>query len=378
MAERIRANLADNVTRTEQFQREYLQVARALEAASVEHVVLKGFTQAPCFVPDLRLRPQYDLDLWCPEARLEKARDVLAQLGLESVTAHARFPTDHLPPMVRKTGWEWRGNYFDSEMPVVVEMHFRLWDEATERIAVPGLDEFWGRRTRRQIGGETIPVLHPVDQFAFAALHALRHLLRGNLRALHVHEIAYFLHNRQGDAAFWKEWRDLHAPRLRELQSLACCLARKWFGCDLPAAVAAEISALPPEVRAWFESYAACAVESAFRPSKDELWLHLALLPSATDRFAVLRRRMIPLTLPGRVESAFVPENQRTLARRLRGAVQYVASVGSRMWYHMRSCGAVLASGVHWWRLRRELRTPAGPQTVQKSLSRSSSSETDK
>jgi hypothetical protein len=183
----------------------------------------------------------------------------------------------------------------------------------------------------------------------------LRHLLRGNLRALHVYEIAHFLDQRQSDAAFWKEWRELHPAALRELQVLACCLARKWFGCALPATVAEEISRLRPEVRVWFESYAACAVESKFRASKDELWLHLALLPSLRDRVAVVRRRLIPLTLPGRVDSAFVPEQQRTLARRMRGAIQHAAATGSRGLYHLRSCGPLLRGAVRWWRLRRQL-----------------------
>jgi hypothetical protein len=195
--------------------------------------------------------------------------------------------------------------------------------------------------------------LHPADQFAFAALHVLRHLLRGDIRPLHVYELAHFLDQRQSDAEFWNEWLELHPAGLRELQALACCLAWKWFACGLPAAVAAEIERLRPEVRVWFESYAACGVESRFRASKDELWLHLALLPSVSDRLAVLRRRLIPLTLPGRVDSAFVPERQRTLARRLRGAMQHARAAASRVSYHLRSCGPVLREAIRWRRLRR-------------------------
>jgi Uncharacterised nucleotidyltransferase len=354
VAGRIRGNLAANITRLEKLQREYAQIARAFEAAGVEHVVLKGFTQAPAFIADARLRPQYDLDLWCPENQLPAAQTALAQLGFETIAAQGRFPTDHLPPMVRKTGWEWRGDYFDLEIPPVVELHFRLWDEATERFGAAGLERFWSRRQRLPLEHQTIPVLHAADQFAFAALHLLRHLLRGSLKALHVYELAHFLHTRPNDAAFWDEWRGLHPPDLRQLQMLGCCLARKWFACDLPALVAAEVTALRPELRLWFESYAACAVESRFRASKDELWLHLALLPSLNDRLAVLRRRLLPLTLPGRVDSAFVPEPQRTLLRRMRGALQHAFAAGSRVLYHLRSCGPVLRGAIRWHRLRRQ------------------------
>lgn len=360
VAQRIHRNLEGNAARLKGLKREYARIAESLAAASVEHVVLKGFSHGPSFGPDSRLRPQYDLDLWCRESQLAEARDAVTRLGFESVAAQGRFPTDHLPPMVRKTGWDWKGDYFDAEMPPVVEIHFALWDERMERLAAPGLDAFWGRSRREPRGDITIPVMHEADQFAFAALHALRHLLRGDLRALHVYEIAHFLHARQADAQFWNEWRELHAPDLRRLQSLACALARKWFACDLPPAVVAEIDALPSDAHAWFENYAACAVESRFAASKDELWLHLALLSSVRDKAAVLRRRIIPLNLPGRVESEFVPEKQRTVRGRFRGAVQYVAFCAARARYHVLSWGALCSSGLRWWRIRRHSRGLSG------------------
>ncbi len=356
VAERISRNLQDNVTRLENLKREYSLIAARLDEASVEHVVLKGVSHGTAFCPDWRFRPQYDLDLWCREDQLAEAQDAIARLGFESVTAQRRFPTDHLPPMVRKTGWDWKGDYFDPEMPLVVEIHFGLWDERLERLAAPGLEAFWGRTRREQRTGMTVPVMHEADQFAYAALHVLRHLLRGDLRALHVYEIGYFLHSRPDDVKFWRAWREMHPPELRRLEALACALARKWFACDLPVVVAEEISALPGTARAWFDNYAACAVESKFAVSKDELWLHLALLPSFWDKAAVIRRRMIPLTLPGRVESEFVPEDQRTVGKRVRGVIQYVGFLARRAWHHLRSCGAVLSSGVHWWRMRRALR----------------------
>jgi hypothetical protein len=353
VADRLRRNRDANAARLDLLQREYFQIARGFESARIEHVLLKGFSHAPWFIPDRRLRPQYDLDLWCREDQLREAQSVLTRLGFESITAQGRFPTDHLPPMVRKTGWEWRGDYFDLEIPPVVELHFRLWDEPTERFPAPGLEQFWTRRRQQHAGNEAIPVLHAADQFAFAALHVLRHLLRGTVRGLHVYEIAHFLEKRQGDAAFWNDWRELHPARLRELQALACALARKWFACSLPAAIETEIRVLRPDLRLWLETYAACGVESKFQASKDELWLHLALVPALADRLAVMRRRLLPLTLPGRVDSAFVPEHRRSVARRLRGAMLHAAATASRVLYHLRSCGPVVRGAIQWWRLRR-------------------------
>jgi hypothetical protein len=264
--------------------------------------------------------------------------------------------------MIRKTGWDWKGDYFDPEMPPVVELHFALWDERIERLAAPGLDDFWERRGREQCSGMTVPVMCLQDQVAFAALHAVRHLLRGDLRALHVYEIAHFLHAQRDDAEFWAQWKRLHAPELRRLQSLACGLARMWFACGLPDAVAAEIDALPRDVHAWFENYGASPVESKFSSSKDELWLHLALLPSFRERAAVIRRRMIPLNLPGRVESEFVPTAQRTMPRRLVGAIRYAAFCATRTMHHLRSWGAFLSGGMRWWRLSRAARNSTAAQ----------------
>ncbi len=60
------------------------RVAAAYEeiASAFDHVVLKGFTHAPAFVDDLRLRVQYDLDLYVPAEHIRVARDTLLSLGV--------------------------------------------------------------------------------------------------------------------------------------------------------------------------------------------------------------------------------------------------------------------------------------------------------
>lgn len=367
VAERIAANRRSNTKRLQKLEAEYRAIAARLAAESVEHVVLKGFAQQPLFVPDAFLRPQYDLDLWCRQEQVETARRALMELGFESLRGHERFPTDHLPPMTRKTGWQWRGDYFDPEIPPVVELHFRLWDEQTEGFAAPGLDGFWERRRRQPFGNDTLPALHEADQFGYASLHVLRHLLRGNLKALHVWEIAYFLERHQTAEAFWEEWHRLHSPELRALQSLACCLAIRWFGCGAPERIAREIGGLSPEARAWFDLHAACPIESRFVSSKDELWLHLVLLPSFAKRLAVLRRRLIPTTLPGPVDSVYVPESRRSLIQRVRSAARYGAHLAGRLKFHASATANLVRSGCAWWWKLRKLRGGAGLRPAQES-----------
>ncbi len=105
-------------------------------------------------------------------------------------------PVDHLPTLIRKTGWEWRGNYFDPELPPALELHFRLWDASMEGFAIPCIDDFWERRERRALEDVEFTSLAAIDLPGYAAAHALRHMLRGDLRPSHIYEIAYFLeHN---------------------------------------------------------------------------------------------------------------------------------------------------------------------------------------
>jgi len=302
-----------------------------LEAAGLDALVLKGLTQWPAFVRDPRLRPQYDLDLYLPAEDVLRARDILLEMGYEALGQFERFPTDHLPAMVLKTGWEWRGDYFDPEIPFSVELHFRFWDEETERLRAPGVEEFWERRVGRQLEGRRITALAPEDALGYTALHLLRHLLRGNLRPYHVYELAWFLEQHAEDGAFWESWQRLHSQEMRRLESVAFGLARAWFGCR-----GAEREPLPPGARAWLERYWASPLEGLFSPNKHELGLHLALLEERRDRMAVLRRRLLPGRLPGPVDAVHTPREQLTWRRRARARARYAVHVAGRAWFHLR------------------------------------------
>src|SRR5690242_5641738 len=71
---------ARNAVRMERFRAAYDEMADKFE-----HVVLKGFTHAPDFVDDIRLRAQYDLDLYVPSSGHDQARDALLALGYEPI-----------------------------------------------------------------------------------------------------------------------------------------------------------------------------------------------------------------------------------------------------------------------------------------------------
>jgi len=252
-------------------------------------------------------------------------------------------PIDHLPTLVLQTGWDWSGrSEFDPDFPLPIEIHFQFWDERTERLRAPGVDEFWPRREGRALATE--------DSLAYAALHLLRHLLRGSLRVCSVYEIASFLERHAADEQFWNRWRGWHPPELRRLEAIAFRLANAWFGCAPGPVAEAEAAGLPARVDEWFAGFAWSPLESQFHPNKDELWLHLALLDSARDKLAVIRRRLLP-GLPGAVDAVSVPPDQLTAGRR---AIKYIRTarfLAGRAVFHTRAFAGMIGSGPGW-RLR--------------------------
>ncbi|HTM51982.1 MAG TPA: nucleotidyltransferase family protein [Bryobacteraceae bacterium] len=337
--QRLERNASDNRERIRRLEQAFLEIQGAIRTP---FLALKGFANWERFTPDPYARVQYDLDLFCPETA-EQARDALLALGYESAPGGEKFPTDHLPRLVRKTGWQWRGDFFDPEIPLSVELHFRLWDEETEGFPAPGIENFWSRRVEQKLGGATYQALHPADALGYSALHLLRHLLRGDVRGANVHEIAWFLETQASNDAFWTTWRDLHGAELRRLQAVCFRLAAAWFDCRMHPIARVEAEALGRRIRQWFEQFAASPAESLFRPNKDELWLHLCLLDSFRKKAAVLRRRLLPARLPGPLDVIFIPEKQMTPALRIRKQWEYARYAAGRAWFHLRALAPTLS-----------------------------------
>ena len=217
------------------------QADTALREPGVEYVLLKGFTHGGDYAPFPWLRHQCDLDFFSHPEKIVATRRVLTGLGYKSLGRFAKFPMDHLPPMMGGSGHPWRGDFFDPDLPIVFELHFQWWDEATEKLPASGLDEFWARRATISLGGRAIPALDARDRIAYAALHALRHLLRGDLKVFHLYEIAHFLHHRAEDDRFWLEWEELQSPETTRYAATLFGLARLWFACRIPERVSARI-----------------------------------------------------------------------------------------------------------------------------------------
>ncbi len=347
--ERVDGCAVRNLERLRRYEELYRAIDARMRTAGVDYMALKGLAHCPDFGTDPATRVQYDLDLYAPQGQALDASDALSPLGYEPMEALRRLPTDHLPALIRKTGWEWRGDFFDAEIPISVEVHFQFWNSRLERLAAPGTSAFWDRRVARQIAGISIDALCSHDALAFASLHLLKHVLQGSARPFHVLEIARFLESHARDSAFWRQWELLHHPDLRRLQSSMFLLASHWFGCETGPDAAEEMERLPEATKQWFDTFGASPARQLFAPGKDELWLHLSLVRSPSDVVAVARRRLLPLSLPGPVDAIHIPERDLTWRRRVLQRVRYARHVGRRVTHHAGVLLPTAAAGARWW-----------------------------
>ena len=289
--ERVDRDALNNSVRFQNATLMLLEIVEELERRGIDYTVLKGFTHSPDFSPDPEMRAQTDCDLWVTPATLTAAHAVLSEMGYVPVSeSNGR----HLPPMIRPSEWRWTGDYFATDLPIGVDLHYELWDEQAEKVPAPGEQDFWKRRVELSCNEKRVPALCPQDSLAFASMHLLLHIFHGDLRLHRAWEIARFLQLHADNGTFWTSWERLHTPELRRLQAVVFALVSKWFSCRLAGEAETEIDALPEQVQWWIEQLGWSPVQGLFTPNRDELWLRLALIDSRLDRLRFLRDRVIP------------------------------------------------------------------------------------
>ncbi len=348
VASRIDRNLEQNAARHDCLTTAYREIAGDLQARGIEFLVLKGLTHGAYYAAEARHRPQYDIDLYCPRHCSANAIRAIESLGYVALSRGEDATTDHFPVRIRKTGWKWRGDYFDPAMPFSIELHFRFWDERTERFQAGDGERFWPDRVHRHVSGLYLPSLSPVDGLTYVTWHLMRHLLRGDLRLYHVYELAHFLEQSSGDDAFWREWAN-RDRRSRQTEAISFRLAKEWFQCHMHATALAAVERLPNPVKRWFELFAMSPALAIERPNKDELWLHWCLVNNAGHRREVAMRRLFPLSRERVVADAHVaPENVTAGLRARRMAIETLF-LANRAVHHLRALPPAIGSGMRWW-----------------------------
>jgi hypothetical protein len=348
---RVDLNVADNAMRFQMIKTTYAEIGDALREAHVDHVVLKGFTKSPDYTPDPKHRVQSDIDLFCPPELISRARDSLVALGYRAQYGVGDMLGDHLPPMRRRTAWQWRGNAYDPEMPLTIELHHCLWNHVAARFGPDAVNHFWERRVERRLEEISFPSLSPIDSLGYLALNLLRDLLRGGIVTSQVYELAWFLQRNSRNEEFWSRWIQMHDQELRRLESVSFLLAATWFHCDLPEVVETEIKRLPVGTRCWFESHATAPSPMGWlRPSKDGIWLHSSFLESAAEKRKVVLRRLLPRVPP--VDTAIanrIPNSSPTEESVSYNYSRYVVFLFARITYHLWILPTTLWHGFCWW-----------------------------
>jgi hypothetical protein len=352
---RISNDLANNQLRHQRLLQCHYDIKAALDAAGIPFLILKGITNWPGYCARPEHRPQSDIDIFCPPEACEQASLVLRQIGWTPISTVGFDDTDHLPVMIRQTGWTWKGDYFDPDMPHALEIHFRLWDPEGEAIVAEDMDGLIASADVRDFNGLRIRALQPSDTLTYACLHLVRHLLRGSLTPHHAYEIAHFLQYSEGDDAFWRAWREQQSktPHRRLLAGIAFRLAIGWFDCVAHPVAAAAATALPRPVAQWFSLFLWSPAAALREPNKDEMWLQFALANSGLVRMRTFLNRMFPRHIPRPLLDAHIPPEKAGLILRSRRFAYAARFAAERAVHHVRTVFPVLASGVRYWRALR-------------------------
>ncbi len=347
--ERLESNLADNALRFERVKATYKEASKALLQVDVEHIVLKGFTQFPNFVCNPRLRAQSDLDFYVPHVMIGRAQKALESIGYRMEESVDYSYADHLPTFIRPCDWQWRGNHFDPDMPLSIELHFVLWNEPVARFSIAEVDLFWERHITRTIEDMAFPSLNLIDHFGYLTLHVLREIFAGGSALKLMYELSVFLHHHADDNAFWKQWNETHSPQLRISEMVAIYQARAWFDCDLHGSLERQLATLPVPIAKWLERFANSPLNGMFLQNKDFVWLHVAFLDSFKERRKFILRSLIPRKVPRRKDHVIRLKNRQLPAFRvIHPRIPYLSYIIARLGTHARMVTETLASGIAW------------------------------
>lgn len=335
---RLQENEKDHTARVAAMSREFVEFNRLLQSRGLQYLAIKGLANFPDFVDCLEHRVQYDHDFLVAPGDLECARQLFLELGYFPLETNHRLAIDHLPTLVKKTGWVWKGNLYDPAIPRAVELHFRLWHPEFDLIEIQIPGDIWSRSVHRDFGGERVPMLCREHALFYAALHAFRHLLRNDLRLSHLYELAYFLHTRAEDSHFWYNFR-----QMLDLDSKGCRMAATLFRlCEycFGSRLAPEAQELirlhqSPGIELWIQCFGRSESVDCFRKSKSALLLHLEFVNNPRARWKLVRQKWIPRHLPLPTFGTQVSAAQQGLAfslqRKLRYALRMVERAASQI-----------------------------------------------
>jgi putative nucleotidyltransferase-like protein len=352
LQQRLMKSLEDNSARMSAMLREWIEFNQLLQAQNIRYLSIKGLVLYPDFVDRIEHRVQYDHDFLIKPEDLQRAYQCFLRLGYSPLPTPDTLAVDHLPTLIKQTGWEWGGNLYDPEIPRGIELHFQLWGAEHELIPITSLETAWQHSTVRRFGALPVPTLSRMDLLLYCTLHSFRHLLRNDLRLSHLYEIAFFLQQSYNEEPFWKEFLGLITGCPKSLKAVATMfqLACQVFSVT-PAPIARQYidEYLSAAAELWIRTYGKAEAVHCYRRNKNAIFLHLDSVDSLLSQLVVIRRKMIPGHLPLPSFGVHTPNQARNrkfiLAKRLR----YAAQIFLRAGFHCLSLGVLLTQLPAWY-----------------------------
>ncbi|MGA8089533.1 MAG: nucleotidyltransferase family protein [Terracidiphilus sp.] len=335
----LRTNMAENRERSASLFSETVSVTQAMQQQEIEFAVLKGITLPPESVPDGALRNQMDLDVLVRESNATRAKNCLADLGyaLDAISG---------------TTWEFKAGPSGSS---TVRNLYQVRPERSIEVHLIGNPiGNADRLTRSQhmiVRGEHIRALSPADAFVLQGQHLFKHMCGEFTRASWVLEYWRHVCARRDDILFWREVESIAAnePGADIAIGGATLLTSFVFGPFAPQdLVRWSLDRLPPAICLWIQLYGRDILLSDTPGSKLYLLLRKELNPASVEEQVARRRLMFPLHLPQRITR---PEEDESIAQRLRRYHVQVRFVIRRLWFHLAK-GVAFAVELPRWRGR--------------------------
>lgn len=204
---------------------ELVRIARALEAAGIRYVFIKGIALSIQLYGDPVARGGRDIDVLVERKRTHDAEAILRDLGyVPPIHASPARPDEDTPP--KESGW------VHGESRILVELHDRLCENPA--LLPWDFEALWAERETVTIAGMAVPAMARRRLPIYLAVHGIRH---GWQRLMWLADLAMLL---DSDAA-WDETLATAAKEGLEGMMLHVGWAlHHWLARPVPAAVLAR------------------------------------------------------------------------------------------------------------------------------------------
>ncbi|MCL7746091.1 nucleotidyltransferase family protein [Halalkalibacter alkaliphilus] len=161
----LQVHYQQNIFRMMSLTGEMEKVSEIFSNSKIRTLFLKGPVLAHDLYGDLSLRTSSDLDFLIPIEHLERAEEILVELGYEK--------DDYIESVLND--WRWRHHHVTYYHPVKqmkLEIHWRLHPGPGKE---PSFQELWERRNKSSNTKSPVYLLGKEDLFVFLVAHGARH-----------------------------------------------------------------------------------------------------------------------------------------------------------------------------------------------------------